>query len=268
MAAVLRPRLAPCALLVIALLAACAARPQPTSTASSIQAAPAPPGPTASAPQAARLPDDAGPADNAQRPDGWKAQRTYPPLVFTSEAYLHCSISSTKAGQQTMTTTSGQGFTFSSTMKPIGKSELELRGKGMRYKFDAFPAGPFPATFSGLGEGTITTMKAEVEVAVSRFQQPAGAGTEISFDASDIMADAAYVEFTGLWVRKADGKHFPFRLLFGHVSDGGGKVMPASPAPMTSIYQKMVVIGTPVRPATVTTSLFEEEADMDGQSGP
>jgi hypothetical protein len=263
MDAVLLHRLAPHALLAVALLSACAARPQPTSPASSIPAAPAP-----LAQQAPRLADDPRPAVDAHPPDDWKAQRTYPPLVFSSEAYLHCSISSTKTGQQTMTTTSGQGFTFSSTMKPIGKSELELRGKGMRYKFDAFPTGPFPATFSGLGEGTVATMKAEVEVAVSRFQQPAGAGTEISFDASDIMADAAYVEFTGLWVRKTDGKHFPFRLLFGRVSDGGGKVMPASPAPMTSIAAKMVVIGTPARPATVTTSLFEEEADMGGQSEP
>jgi hypothetical protein len=200
--------------------------------------------------------------------DSWKAQRTYPPLVFTSEAYLHCSISSTRDGLQSMTTTSGNGFTFSSAMKPIAKSQLELRGNGMRYKFDAYPSAAFPASFSGLGDGTITTLKAEVEVAVRSFRQPAGAGTEISFDAADIEADAAYVEFTGLWVRNGDGKRFPFRVLFSRVAGGGGKVVPATPAPQTSIASKMVAIGTPARPAAVTTSLFEEEADMEGPSIP
>jgi hypothetical protein len=261
MVAVHRLRPAQCALFAIAQLTACAARPAPTSTASSIQPAPAP-----AAGQAPRPADN--PAGDAGRLDDWKAQRTYPPLVFTSEAYLKCWISNTNIGQQSMTTTSGQGFSFSSTMKPLGKSELELRGKGMRYKFDAFPTGPFYAEFNGLGAGKITTMKAEVEVAVSRFRQPAGAGTEIIFDASDIMADAAYVEFTGLWIRAMDGKRFPFRVLFGRVSSGGGQVIPASPAPMTGIASKMVTIGTPERPATVTTSLFEEEADMGGQSEP
>jgi hypothetical protein len=105
-------------------------------------------------------------------------------------------------------------------------------------------------------------MKAEVEVAVTRFRQPGGAGTAISFNAGDIAADAAYVEFTGLWVRKADRKRFPFRVLFGQVRDGGGKVVPATPEPRTNIATKMVTIGTRPRPATVTTSLFEEEADM------
>jgi hypothetical protein len=163
-----------------------------------------------------------------------------------------------------MTTTSGQGFSFVSAMKPIGKSKLEVQGQGMRYKFDAFPVAEFSASFSGLGDGTITEMKAEVEVAVTRYRQPAGAGTEISFDASDIAENAAYVEFTGTWVRKGDGKRFPFRVLFGRVPDGGGKVLPATPASHTSIASKMVVIGTPARPAAVTTSLFEEESDIAG----
>jgi hypothetical protein len=191
------------------------------------------------------------------------AQRDYPPLVFSSQAYLACQISSSKEGQQTITTTTGQGFTFGATMKPLTKSSLELRKPGMRYKFDAYPTGPFPASFSGLGKGTVTKMKAEVEVAVVRYSQPGGAGTEISFDAQDIVANAAYVEFTGLWVRDGDRKRFPFRVLFGNVPDGSGKVTPATPAPYTSIAGKGVFIGTPARPATVTTSLFEEEPELE-----
>ncbi|MGH7294648.1 MAG: hypothetical protein ACRELB_06940 [Polyangiaceae bacterium] len=195
-------------------------------------------------------------------PDAWAAQRNYPPLVFASQAWLQCDISSTKPGRQVMTTTSGQGFSFDSVMSPIGKNLLEVQGKGMRYKFDAFPAAAFPAKFTGLGEGTVTAMKAEVEVSVQRYTQAGGAGTEITFDASDITADAAYVEFTGVWVRTSDGKRFPFRVLFGSVPSGSGKVQPASAAPVTSIAAKAVAIGTPQRPASVTTSLFEEESDV------
>ena len=195
-------------------------------------------------------------------PDAWAAQRNYPPLVFASQAFLQCDISSTKPGRQVMTTTSGQGFSFDSVMSPIGKNKLELHGQGMRYKFDAFPAAAFPAKFSGLGEGTVTEMKAEVEVAVQRFKQQGGAGTEITFDAGDITADAAYVEFTGVWVRTSDSKRFPFRVLFGSVPAGSGKVMPATPAPETHIAAKMVVLGSAQSPASVTTSLFEEESDV------
>jgi hypothetical protein len=196
----------------------------------------------------------------------WQSQRNYPPLVFTSEAWLDCSISSTQAGRQIMTTTSGQGFSFEAVMKPIEKSKLMLEGKGMRYKFDAFPASAFPARFGGLGDGTVTEMKAEVEVAVSRYEQPGGAGTEIAFDASAITADAAYVEFTGVWVRASDRKRFPFRVLFGRVHDGKGRVVPATPQPVTGIMSKAVELGSPQRPATVTTSLFEEEEDVRGLS--
>ena len=194
--------------------------------------------------------------------DAWAAQRNYPPLVFASQAFLQCDISATQAGRQVMTTTTGQGFSFDSVMSPIGKSLLQLRGQGMRYKFDAFPAAAFPAKFSGLGDGTVTAMKAEVEVSVQKFKQAGGAGTEITFDAGDITADAAYVEFTGVWVRTSDGKRFPFRVLFGRVPAGSGKVVPATPEPETHIAAKMVMLGTAQAPATVTTSLFEEEADV------
>jgi hypothetical protein len=51
--------------------------------------------------------------------DPWKNERQYPPLVFNSNAWLDCSISSSANGRQAMTTTSGQGFTFDATMLPI-----------------------------------------------------------------------------------------------------------------------------------------------------
>src|SRR6266403_2914790 len=106
---------------------------------------------------------------NAAAPDNndpWKNERQYPPLVFNSSAWLDCSISSSANGRQAMTTTSGQGFTFDATMLPIEKSKLQLIGQsGMKYKFDSFPVAAVKARFTGLGDGTITEMKTEVEVA-------------------------------------------------------------------------------------------------------
>jgi hypothetical protein len=161
-----------------------------------------------------------------------------------------------------MSTTSGQGFSFMTPMKPITDSAVKLQGAGMMYKFNAFPTRAFPARFNGLGEGTVTAMKAEIEVQVDRYSQPAGPGTAISFGAADITADAAYVEFTGIWVRTRDGKRFPFRVLFTSVTSGHGTVVPKTRAPQTSVMSKIVVLGPPPEPALVTTSLFEAEDDV------
>jgi hypothetical protein len=195
--------------------------------------------------------------------DPWKNERQYPPLVFNSSAWLDCSISSSANGRQVMNTTSGQGFTFDATMLPIEKSRLQVIGQsGMKYKFDSFPAAVVKARFAGLGEGLITEMKSEVEVAVARYSQPGGAGTAIHFTAADIGADSAYVEFTGVFVRTSDNKRFPFRVLFGRVSEGSGMVVPFSAAPETRLLSKNVTLGSLQHPVTVTTALYEAEEDV------
>jgi len=203
---------------------------------------------------------------NAAAPDNndpWKNERQYPPLVFNSSAWLDCSISSSANGRQAMTTTSGQGFTFDATMLPIEKSKLQLIGQsGMKYKFDSFPVAAVKARFTGLGDGTITEMKTEVEVAVARFAQPDGAGTAIHFTATDIATDSAYVEFTGVFVRTSDTKRFPFRVLFGRVQDGSGTVIPFSATSETTLLSKNVRLGSVRLPVTVTTALYEAEDDV------
>ena len=105
-------------------------------------------------------------------------------------------------------------------------------------------------------------MKAEVAVDVNRYQQPGGKGTEIHFTGSDIDTNGAYVEFTGLFVRKSDGKRFPFRVLFGNVGDGQGRVTPIDERPESAMMSKSVSLGTVERPATVTTALYEAEDDV------
>lgn len=202
------------------------------------------------------------PSVHAAEPDAWRSERNYPPLVFTSRATLDCSISSTKNGRQIMKTVAGQGFSFDAPMQPIKDGQIKLAGTGMHYEFNSFPVGRVPATFQALGQGDITAMKAEVAVDVKRFRQPGGAGTNIRFYAQDIDANGAYVEFTGIFVRRRDGKRFPFRVLFGSVTDGGGNVTPASAAPDTPIISKTVILGTSQRPAIVTTALYEAEEDV------
>jgi hypothetical protein len=198
--------------------------------------------------------------------DSWKRLRQYPPLVFNSSAWLDCSISSTANGRQTMTTTSGQGFTFDTAMLPIEKSKLQLISQngqnGMMYKFDSFPTAAVKAHFTGLGDGTITEMKSEVEVRVVRYTQTAGPGTAIHFTAGDIAADSAYVEFTGVFVRAGDDKPFPFRVLFGRVQDGSGTVIPVDKLPDTRIMSKAVTLGSLKFPVLVTTALYEAEDDV------
>lgn len=206
------------------------------------------------------------PTARAQGPeapgDVWQSERNYPPLVFHSVATLDCSISSTKPGRQVMTTVGGQGFTFDAPMLPIKDGSVKVQEPGMHYKFNSFPAAAVPATFQGLGRGTITAMKAEVEVDVKRYRQPGGPGTDIKFSAVDINADGAYVEFTGVFVRTSDAKRFPFRILFGRVPAGGGDVFPADARQETLIASKSVSLGTRAQPAAVTTALYEAEDDV------
>ncbi len=194
--------------------------------------------------------------------DKWQAERAFPPLIFNSRATLECDISSTKPGRQVLHTVSGQGFEFDMPMLAINDGSVELKKPGMMYKFTAFPKNQVAAEFKGIGKGRITQMKAEVEVDVKRFRQPAGPGTEIRFDAAEINGDAAYVEFTGLFVRASDGKRFPFRLLFGSVTDGSGSVFPSSPLDKSPIMSKMVILGSNRAPAGVTTAMYEAEDDV------
>ena len=195
--------------------------------------------------------------------DDWKGERQYPPLVFNSNAWLDCSISSTENGRQVMNTISGQGLSFDAVMLPIKSSKLQLIGQnGMMYKFDSLPNQAVKAHFTGLGDGMITEMKSEVEVSVLRFKQPDGAGTAIHFTAKDIAADSAYVEFTGVFVRTNDHKPFPFRVLFGKVQDGSGTVVPVNAAPETTIYRKQVTLGSLRSPVAVTTALYEAEDNV------
>jgi hypothetical protein len=209
-----------------------------------------------------RIAEDIGGRVIAAGASTWQDERNYPPLVFTSKATLDCSISSTEKGRQIMKTVSGTGFSFDAAMLPINDGKVKINGPGMKYKFTAFPASAVKSHLAGIGDGIITEMKAEVEVDTKKFQQPAGPGTAIQFSARDISSDAAYVEFTGVFVRESDQKRFPFRVVFGSVPEGSGRVVPANKEPEAPLMSKAVVLGRPAAPASVTTALYEAEDDV------
>src|SRR5260370_4519823 len=128
-------------------------------------------------------------------------------------------MSSNANGRQVMNTTSGQGLTFDATMLPIEKSKLQVIGQsGMKYKFDSFPTAAVKARFTGLGDGLITEMKSEVEVALARYSQPGGPGTAILFTAPDNGAHSAYIEFTVVYTRTLYNNSFHFIMLSACVS--------------------------------------------------
>jgi len=207
------------------------------------------------------VPEIGSPASAASG-NPWEEERNYPPLVFTSKATLDCSISSTQNGRQIMKTLSGTGFSFNAAMLPITDGKVKISGPGMKYKFTAFPESAVKSRLSGIGDGFITEMKAEVEVDTKKFQQPGGPGTAIRFSARDINSDAAYVEFTGVFVRESDHKRFPFRVVFGSIPEGSGSVVPANKEQEAPLASKTVVLGSSAGPASVTTALYEAEDDV------
>ena len=74
--------------------------------------------------------------------------------------------------------------------------------------------------------------------------------------------DAAYVEFTGVFIHHRDEKPFPFRVVFGSVTRGEGTLVPATREREAPLMSKRVVLGTLTNPATVTTALYFAEEDV------
>ena len=60
-----------------------------------------------------------------------------------------------------MKTVSGFGFSFDAVMLPIQDGRVKVNEPGMTDKFRAFPASAVKAHWAGLGDGTISEMKAK-----------------------------------------------------------------------------------------------------------
>jgi hypothetical protein len=200
-------------------------------------------------------PQQVAPAESTNAATAVPADSDFPPAVLNGAVELHCTISSSANGHQVLHLTAGQGLEFDATVSPIVDGVVEARGpdRGGSYRFTSHLAAPGKASLSGIGDVDLESLETKVNVAMNRYRQPAGAGTELSFEAADMAARGIYVEFAGR-ARAADGERYAFRVTLGAPGAGsGGRVVPASNAELAPMTAKVVSIDAPA--TTVVSTL-------------
>ena len=171
-----------------------------------------------------------------------------PPAVLNGDAELQCDISSRANGRQVLKLKSGQGLEFDAAVSPIVDGVVQAKGpeRGGAYRFTSHLVGQAKGVLSGVGEVTLEALETKVNVAMDRYQQPQGAGTELTFTAADMSARGIYVEFGGR-ARAVDGERYAFRVTLGAPGAGsGGRVQPETDAVEAPAAAKMVSIHAPV----------------------
>ncbi|HXU06570.1 MAG TPA: hypothetical protein VN903_36695, partial [Polyangia bacterium] len=101
-------------------------------------------------------------------------------------------------------------------------------------------------------------LETKVVVEMTRYQQPKGKGTELSFTSFDMNRRGIYVEFAGRGHAK-NGEQYTFRVNLGAPSKGGGRVKPASDDYESHAVSKMVSFEAPVTTVVVTTTVNRVE---------
>ena len=170
-----------------------------------------------------------------------------PPAVLDGDAELHCDISSRANGRQVLRLSSGQGLEFDAVVSPIVDGVVQAKGpeRGGAYRFSSHLVGAAKGVLSGVGEVAIESLETKVNVAMDRYQQPQGAGSELTFTAADMSARGIYVEFAGL-ARARNGERYAFRVTLGMPGAGSsGRVQPATDALEAPMASKMVNIHAP-----------------------
>ncbi len=176
-----------------------------------------------------------------------------PPAVLAGDGALDCSISSRENGHQKLALAGGQGLEFNVEVSPIVDGVVETHGAGAggSYRFTSHLAKSGPGTLSGVGPVTIEKLETKVNVAMQRYEQPNGPGTELTFRSDDMSNKGMYVEFAGVAAAR-NGDHYAFRITLGTAGAGsGGQVTPASDAESAPIAAKVVEIRAPT--TTVVT---------------
>jgi hypothetical protein len=180
-----------------------------------------------------------------------------PPVVQSGEAHLFCTISATKNGTQSLALTKGSGLEFQVSVSPIVDGAVQTRGpeKGGAYRFTSHLVGKGKGTLAGVGSVTIDELETKVNVEMNRYQQPGGAGTELSFTSRDMAQRGIYIEFAGT-AHGSEGDRYAFRVTLGQPGEGsGGKVIPDGPADHAGIVSKMVVVQAPMTTVVTTTTV-------------
>jgi hypothetical protein len=159
---------------------------------------------------------------------------------------LHCTISATERGRQTMVASAGTALEFDAVVSPIVDGEVETRGetKGGMYRFTSHLAEPATGKLGNVGEVKLDELETRVTVEVNRYDQPRGAGAPFSFTSTDMRRGGVYVEFVGKATAK-NGDHYAFRVNLGAPTGGSGEVTPDGPGPHEQIAVKRVMVQAP-----------------------
>jgi hypothetical protein len=195
-----------------------------------------------------------------QRPVAPQAQQKpepakYPPAVLTGDGELVCNISSSENGHQKLTIVKGGGIEFDAMVSPIVDGRVIAHGpdKGGAYQFTSHLAKPGQASLPGVGKFDLDELETKVSVEMSRYLQPAGRGTAISFVSADMASRGIYVEFAGRGHAK-NGEQFTFRVNLGAPTGGSGTVRPTNDNEISGVMNKMVEIRAPETTVLVRTT--------------
>jgi hypothetical protein len=185
----------------------------------------------------------------------------YPPLILSGAGALDCTISAKANGRQILKIESGSGIPFDAEVTPILDGVVELKSAGLNYRFTSNLSKPIATHVPGFGDVTILEMKTLVSVNVSKYKQPNGPGTKITFDSTDMNSKDVYVEFRGILKQALTDKKYAFRTIMGPAADGSGSVVPENSNTISKLLEKHVMVinrPSPDKPfSQITTSLQE-----------
>jgi hypothetical protein len=179
-----------------------------------------------------------------------------PPAVLTGDGELICNISDKENGHQKLTISNGSGLEFDVAVSPIIDGIVSTAGpdKGGSYRFTSHLAKPSTGKLPGVGTIDLDELDTKVMVEMTRYKQPKGKGTELTFSSADMARRGIYVEFAGRGHAKT-GEKYSFRVNLGAPTDGNGRVVPADDNNESRMAAKVVMVRAPTTTVLVTTSV-------------
>jgi hypothetical protein len=105
-----------------------------------------------------------------------------------------------------------------------------------------------------VGEIDLDELETKVMVEMTRYKQPGGKGTALTFTSRDMAKRGIYVEFAGRG-HAQNGDKYSFRVNLGAPSDGGGRVVPADDNNKSNMAAKVVSFRAPTTTVLVTTTV-------------
>jgi hypothetical protein len=201
----------------------------------------------------------ANPGKNKGKPEGpaaTAAPMPLPPAVLTGDGELICTISDKENGHQKLTIRNGGGLEFDVAVSPIVDGTVTTAGpdKGGSYKFTSHLAKPATGKLPGVGTFDLDELETRVMVEMTRYQQPKGKGTALTFTSRDMSARGIYIEFAGRGHAR-NGEKYSFRVNLGAPTDGHGHIEPADDNDDSHLMTKAVYVRAPTTTVLVTTTV-------------